>query len=92
MCRVRVLVALGGNAMTGPDGSARPEDQIAAAEVAMEAVADLVAAGVDVVDHPRQRPAGRQPPGQERAGRRRRPAGAAGLVRRPDPGHDRASS
>ena len=48
MCRVRVLVALGGNAMTGPDGRARPEDQIAAAEVAMEAVADLVASGVDV--------------------------------------------
>jgi carbamate kinase len=48
VCRVRVLVALGGNAMTGPDGRARPEDQIAAAEVAMEAVADLVASGVDV--------------------------------------------
>ncbi len=46
---MRVLVALGGNAMTGADGSARPEDQIAAAEVAMEAVADLVASGVDVV-------------------------------------------
>jgi carbamate kinase len=46
---VRVLVALGGNAMTGPDGSARPEDQIAAAEIAMVAVADLVAEGVDVV-------------------------------------------
>ncbi len=46
---MRVLVALGGNAMTGPEGSARPEDQIAAAEVAMEAVADLVAEGVDVV-------------------------------------------
>jgi carbamate kinase len=48
VCRVRVLVALGGNAMTGPDGRARPEDQIDAAEVAMEAVADLVASGVDV--------------------------------------------
>jgi carbamate kinase len=48
VCRVRVLVALGGNAMTGPDGRAGPEDQIAAAEVAMEAVADLVASGVDV--------------------------------------------
>ncbi len=46
---MRVLVALGGNAMTGADGSASPEDQIAAAEVAMDAVADLVAAGVDVV-------------------------------------------
>ncbi len=46
---MRVLVALGGNAMTGPDGSARPEDQIAAAEVAMASVADLVAEGADVV-------------------------------------------
>jgi carbamate kinase len=44
-----VLVALGGNAMTSADGGASPEDQIAAAEVAMDAVADLVAAGVDVV-------------------------------------------
>src|SRR6187401_1156094 len=46
---MRVLLALGGNAMTNADGRARPEDQIAAAEVAMEAVAGLVAAGVDVV-------------------------------------------
>lgn len=35
--------------MTGPDGSAGPDDQIAAAELAMGAVADLVAAGADVV-------------------------------------------
>jgi len=35
--------------MTGPEGSARPEEQIAAAEVAMASVADLVAAGSDVV-------------------------------------------
>jgi carbamate kinase len=35
--------------MTGPDGRARPEDQIAAAQVAMEAVADLIADGSDVV-------------------------------------------
>jgi carbamate kinase len=40
---------LGGNAMTAPDGGARPEDQIAAAEVAMAAVADLVAGGAQVV-------------------------------------------
>ncbi|RYU11168.1 carbamate kinase [Nocardioides iriomotensis] len=46
---MRVLLALGGNAMTGPDGRARPEDQVAAAKVAMESVADLVAEGVDVV-------------------------------------------
>lgn len=35
--------------MTAADGGARPEDQIAAAEVAMAGVADLVAAGVEVV-------------------------------------------
>ena len=46
---MKVLLALGGNAMTNADGRARPEDQIAAAEVAMEAVAGLVASGVDVV-------------------------------------------
>ena len=46
---MRVLLALGGNAMTNADGRARPEDQIAAAEVAMEAVAELVADDVDVV-------------------------------------------
>lgn len=46
---MRVLVALGGNAMTGRDGSARPEDQIAAAEVAMDSVADLLGEGIDVV-------------------------------------------
>jgi carbamate kinase len=46
---LRVVVALGGNAMTAADGRARPEDQIAAAEVAMDAVADLVVDGVDVV-------------------------------------------
>lgn len=46
---MKVLLALGGNAMTNADGRARPDDQIAAAEVAMEAVAGLVAAGVDVV-------------------------------------------
>ena len=44
-----VVVALGGNAMTGPDGQARPEDQIAAAQVAMDSVADLVAGGIRVV-------------------------------------------
>jgi carbamate kinase len=46
---MRVLLALGGNAMTNADGRARPEDQIAAAEVAMAAVADLLAHDVDVV-------------------------------------------
>ena len=46
---MRVLLALGGNAMTNADGRARPEDQIAAATVAMAAVADLLAHDVDVV-------------------------------------------
>jgi len=44
-----VLIALGGNAMTSPDGRARPEDQRAAIEAAMEAVADVVASGIQVV-------------------------------------------
>ncbi len=46
---MRVLLALGGNAMTNADGRARSEDQISAAEIAMDAVADLVVSGVDVV-------------------------------------------
>ena len=46
---MRVLLALGGNAMTSPDGRARPEDQIAAAAVAMAEVAELVAQDVEVV-------------------------------------------
>lgn len=46
--RMRVLIALGGNAMTAPDGSARPADQIAAVTVAMDHVADLVGAGHEV--------------------------------------------
>ncbi|WP_460768650.1 carbamate kinase [Mariniluteicoccus flavus] len=43
------MLALGGNAMTSPDGSARPEEQRRAVEVAMESVADLIAAGHEVV-------------------------------------------
>jgi carbamate kinase len=46
---MKVLLALGGNAMTNAEGRARPEDQIAAAEVAMAAVASLLATGADVV-------------------------------------------
>jgi len=46
---MRVLIALGGNAMTGEDGSARVEDQIAAGKVAMEAVADLLVHDIDIV-------------------------------------------
>jgi carbamate kinase len=46
---MRVLLALGGNAMTNAEGRARPEDQIAAAEVAMAAVAALLETGAEVV-------------------------------------------
>ncbi|CAN5134143.1 carbamate kinase [soil metagenome] len=46
---MRILVALGGNAMTNAEGRARPEDQIAAAAVAANRIADLVLAGHDVV-------------------------------------------
>lgn len=46
---MRVMLALGGNAMTNRDGRARPEDQIAAAEVAMEAVAELLEHEAEVV-------------------------------------------
>ncbi|WP_046467973.1 carbamate kinase [Allosalinactinospora lopnorensis] len=45
----RAIVALGGNAMTTPDGSARPEDQRKAIEGTMEHVAGLIAGGTDVV-------------------------------------------
>lgn len=44
----RVLVALGGNAMSAPDGSATETDQIAALGVAAGHIADLVAAGFEV--------------------------------------------
>ncbi|GAB3067397.1 carbamate kinase [Intrasporangium mesophilum] len=46
---MRVLVALGGNAMTGPDGSATPLAQRTAIAAAMEHVAELVEAGHEVV-------------------------------------------
>ena len=46
---MRALIALGGNALTGPDGSATPEAQERAIGTAMEHVADLVAGGVDVL-------------------------------------------
>jgi carbamate kinase len=45
----RVLIALGGNAMTSADGSARPADQIAAVTRAAEPIADVVAGGTEVV-------------------------------------------
>jgi carbamate kinase len=45
----RVVIALGGNAMTGPDGTATPEAQRDAIRVAAGHVAEVVAAGVEVV-------------------------------------------
>lgn len=45
----RVVVALGGNAMTAPDGQARPEDQRKAVLAAVEPIADVVAAGTEVI-------------------------------------------
>src|SRR3954467_7653724 len=45
----RVVIALGGNAMTGPDGSATPGAQRDAIAVAAGHIADVVAAGVEVV-------------------------------------------
>ena len=46
---MRFVIALGGNAMTSTDGSARPEDQEAAIVTAMCEVANLVAVGHEVV-------------------------------------------
>jgi len=46
---MRLLIALGGNAMTAPDGAARPEDQERAITGAMEHVAALIGKGFEVV-------------------------------------------
>lgn len=46
---MRIVIALGGNAMTSTDGKARPEDQRAAIRQAAEPIADLVAAGHEVL-------------------------------------------
>jgi carbamate kinase len=45
----RAVIALGGNAMTGPDGSATPQAQRNAIREAAGHVAEVVAAGVQVV-------------------------------------------
>src|SRR6185312_6712661 len=45
----RVVIALGGNAMTGPDGSATPAAQRDALREASAHIADVVASGVEVV-------------------------------------------
>ena len=46
---MRAVIALGGNAMTARDGSARPDDQRLAVELAMRHVATIVASGHQVV-------------------------------------------
>lgn len=46
---MRIVIALGGNAMTSPDGTATPQDQNHAIRVAAEPIADLIAAGHEVV-------------------------------------------
>ncbi len=45
----RAVIALGGNAMTGPDGSATPAAQRDALREAAAHIADVVASGVEVV-------------------------------------------
>ena len=46
---MRIVIALGGNAMTSADGQARPEDQRAAIIDAASPIADLIAAGHDIL-------------------------------------------
>jgi carbamate kinase len=46
---MRIVIALGGNAMTSPDGRARVSDQQLAIAGACEHIADLVAGGHDVL-------------------------------------------
>ncbi|MGH3414435.1 MAG: carbamate kinase [Marmoricola sp.] len=46
---MRIVIALGGNAMTSPDGRARVEDQQQAITAACQHIADLVSAGHDVL-------------------------------------------
>jgi carbamate kinase len=48
---VRIVVALGGNALIGPDGSATPEDQADAVRAAAPALAGLAAEHEVVVTH-----------------------------------------
>lgn len=46
---MRIVIALGGNAMTSADGQTRPEDQRAAIIEAAQPIADLIADGHDVL-------------------------------------------
>ena len=84
-----MLVALGGNAMTGPDGNAAPHEQRHAIMRAMSHVADLVAAGHEVaITHGNGPQVGNILVKNELAAHVV-PARPARLVRRPDAGHDR---
>lgn len=47
----RVLIALGGNAMTSPDGQARPQDQISATDRAARHIATVAAHAEVLVTH-----------------------------------------
>ncbi len=86
---MRVLLALGGNAMTAADGSATPEAQQTAIAGAMESVAGLIAAGHEVViTHGNGPQVGNLLVKNELAASVV-PPGAPGLVWRPDAGHDR---
>lgn len=46
---MRVLIALGGNALTSPDGRSGPTEQLAAVAVAAEHIAAVIAAGDEVL-------------------------------------------
>jgi carbamate kinase len=46
---MRIVIALGGNAMSAADGKAHPEDQRQAVRAAAEHIADLAAAGHDLL-------------------------------------------
>jgi carbamate kinase len=46
---MRILIALGGNAMTSPEGEAGPDDQIAAVARAAERIADVIGGGAEVL-------------------------------------------
>jgi carbamate kinase len=46
---MKVLIALGGNALAGPDGLSRPDEERDAVDEAMESIADLVEQGHQVV-------------------------------------------
>ena len=86
---MRVVIALGGNAMTSPDGSATPEAQHDAVARAAVPIAGLVAAGHEVVlTHGNGPQVGNLLVKNELAAAVVPPV-PAGLVRRADPGDAR---